>query len=173
MEYTSKYQLSQWSAEDRILRTDFNADNAKIEAALSSLGQAQTLDSVNLSAASNTFSFDLNEIDWGQWQVIAVTVDAPKNSITYETPWACTLNNNTASGHGTASATDFLRFGPSSFLMALLPFRCPEQTVLGIAIGSPAGIGFGSCTYAALTQLTFASSAPYPAGTKATLWGVR
>ena len=128
---------------------------------------------MNLSAASNTFSFDLNEIDWGQWQVIAVTVDAPKNSITYETPWVCTLNNNTASGHGTASATDFLRFGPSSFLMALLPFRCPEQTVLGIAIGSPAGIGFGSCTYAALTQLTFASSAPYPAGTKATLWGVR
>ena len=34
MEQTSKYGLSQWDAEDRILREDFNADNAKIEAAL-------------------------------------------------------------------------------------------------------------------------------------------
>jgi len=35
--YTSNYQLNQWEADDRVLRTDFNADNAKIEAALSSL----------------------------------------------------------------------------------------------------------------------------------------
>ena len=34
MEQTGKYGLSQWDAEDRILREDFNADNAMIEAAL-------------------------------------------------------------------------------------------------------------------------------------------
>ena len=34
MEQTNNYGLSQWDAEDRILREDFNADNAKIEAAL-------------------------------------------------------------------------------------------------------------------------------------------
>ena len=34
MEHTSNYNLSQWAGEDRILREDFNADNAKIEAAL-------------------------------------------------------------------------------------------------------------------------------------------
>lgn len=37
MNTTPNYQLSQWGAEDRVLRTDFNADNAKLEAALSSL----------------------------------------------------------------------------------------------------------------------------------------
>ena len=37
MNATTNYQLSQWEAEDRVLRTDFNADNAKIEAALSGL----------------------------------------------------------------------------------------------------------------------------------------
>lgn len=31
---TNNYQLSQWEAEDRILRTDFNSDNAKTDAAL-------------------------------------------------------------------------------------------------------------------------------------------
>ena len=34
MEHTSNYNLSQWAGDDRILREDFNADNAKIEAAL-------------------------------------------------------------------------------------------------------------------------------------------
>jgi len=33
--YTPNYQLNQWEADDRVQRTDFNADNAKIEAALS------------------------------------------------------------------------------------------------------------------------------------------
>jgi len=35
--YTPNYNLNQWEADDRVLRTDFNADNAKIDAALQSL----------------------------------------------------------------------------------------------------------------------------------------
>ena len=34
MEQTGNYSLNQWEGQDRILREDFNADNAKIEAAL-------------------------------------------------------------------------------------------------------------------------------------------
>ena len=34
MDYTQNYQLNQWEATDRVLRTDFNSDNAKIDAAL-------------------------------------------------------------------------------------------------------------------------------------------
>ena len=34
---TSYYQLSQWLPEDAVLRTDFNGDNAKIDAALRQL----------------------------------------------------------------------------------------------------------------------------------------
>ena len=41
MNQTTNYQLSQWDAEDRILREDFNADNAKLEQALA--GIAETL----------------------------------------------------------------------------------------------------------------------------------
>ena len=32
--YTTNYQLNQWEPTDQVLRTDFNADNAKLEAAL-------------------------------------------------------------------------------------------------------------------------------------------
>ena len=34
MQYTSTYQLNQWEKTDRVLRTDFNNDNQKIEEAL-------------------------------------------------------------------------------------------------------------------------------------------
>ena len=34
MNQTPNYQLNLWEGEDRILREDFNADNAKIEAAI-------------------------------------------------------------------------------------------------------------------------------------------
>ena len=40
MNQTENYQLSLWDPEDRIQRTDFNADNAKIEAALGALKTA-------------------------------------------------------------------------------------------------------------------------------------
>ena len=43
MEHTSNYNLSQWAGEDRILREDFNADNAKIEAALHNMAQSTAL----------------------------------------------------------------------------------------------------------------------------------
>ena len=37
--YTEHYQLCQWEPEDKVLRTDFNEDNQRIEAALN--GQVQ------------------------------------------------------------------------------------------------------------------------------------
>lgn len=41
MEQTTNYQLSQWEGEDRILREDFNADNAKVDAALKAEAEAR------------------------------------------------------------------------------------------------------------------------------------
>ena len=37
---TSNYGLNQWAAEDKVLRTDFNQDNAKLDAALEGLREA-------------------------------------------------------------------------------------------------------------------------------------
>ena len=35
--YTQNYKLCQWEAEDKVLRTEFNADNAKIDAAIAAV----------------------------------------------------------------------------------------------------------------------------------------
>lgn len=53
MNQTSNYQLNQWDPEDRILRTDFNEDNAKLDAALK--GNADAISS-EASARSSAVS---------------------------------------------------------------------------------------------------------------------
>ena len=45
MQKTTNYQLCQWDGSDRILRTDFNEDNAKIDAALKQ--QANSIAGIN------------------------------------------------------------------------------------------------------------------------------
>ena len=53
--YTTNYQLNQWEPTDQVLRTDFNADNAKLDAALAGLadevaGKAEQTDLSALQA---------------------------------------------------------------------------------------------------------------------------
>jgi len=40
--YTSNYSLCQWQASDKVLRTEFNADNAKIDAAIQAVDRRLT-----------------------------------------------------------------------------------------------------------------------------------
>ena len=50
---TQNYQLSQWESTDRILMSDFNSDNAKLDAALSTLAQTR-----NCRVYQTTYSGD-------------------------------------------------------------------------------------------------------------------
>lgn len=78
MTKTEHYQLNQWDAADRVLRTDFNGDNAKIDAALHALSQKGALTRLKTftttAAVTGTadFSMDVGDIDWGAWQVVYI-----------------------------------------------------------------------------------------------------
>jgi len=59
--YTSNYSLCQWAASDKVLRTDFNADNAKIDAAIKAVngrvdGKASTSSLNSLKSTVNSLS---------------------------------------------------------------------------------------------------------------------
>ena len=58
MNQTTNYQLNQWEATDRILMSDFNSDNAKIDAALAELG-AFRIESGTYTGTGNTVSKSL------------------------------------------------------------------------------------------------------------------
>lgn len=40
---TTNYKLNQWAAEDKVLRTDFNQDNARLDTALESLATKEEM----------------------------------------------------------------------------------------------------------------------------------
>ena len=52
--YTSNYNLCQWAPDDKVLRTEFNADNAKIDAALAGKASASELSSLSAAVAQHT-----------------------------------------------------------------------------------------------------------------------
>lgn len=73
--HTSNYLLSQWEASDQVQRTDFNADNLKIDAALQAqrFGRFEVLHSVTIPAGTEgvtSIDFDMTDIhpeDWYFW----------------------------------------------------------------------------------------------------------
>lgn len=66
---TSNYQLNQWEPTDQVLRTDFNADNAKLDAAIAELESGKA-DQSALSALSSTvtsLSLNLTKLTFGSY----------------------------------------------------------------------------------------------------------
>ena len=97
---TANYQLSQWESTDRILMADFNADNAKIDAALKANAEAITaeaearnaaisaeesarlaqptytlLKTTTVTASGNDRTISLSGIDWDQYQEVVLLAD--------------------------------------------------------------------------------------------------
>ena len=60
MNKTSNYQLCQWDGDDRILRTDFNEDNAKIDTALKQ--QANSIAGINSTLSGKASTSTVNSL---------------------------------------------------------------------------------------------------------------
>jgi len=65
--YTEHYNLCQWEPTDQFVRTDFNEDNAKIDAALHGLSEAATEHSNLLQRCGNCQIYTTTYIGNGQY----------------------------------------------------------------------------------------------------------
>ena len=75
MKKTANVQLNQWESTDRILRTDFNADNEKIDAALGGMQAAMRvvkLLDVTTKQAATQIDLDVSGIDLTAYQELWV-----------------------------------------------------------------------------------------------------
>ena len=75
---TANYQLSQWDAEDRILREDFNRDNAALDKAISEARKASpycVICSAVLSEESNSYDLDVSKVDFSEYYKVELFVD--------------------------------------------------------------------------------------------------
>lgn len=75
MNTTSHYQLNQWDGPDRILRTDFNADNLKTDDAIAAVREAcPIVKLVEVSISEDTAQFDVDMsafslTDYDMWMI--------------------------------------------------------------------------------------------------------
>ena len=61
--HTTNYELSQWLSTDQVLRTDFNADNAKIDAALAGKAETETVSALQAAVAGKAEQADLSALE--------------------------------------------------------------------------------------------------------------
>ena len=81
---TPYYGLNQWAASDPVLREDFNADNAKIDAAIKSAASVVKLKEVTTTAAAQQVEFDLSDIDLDRYQELKFCMELlPESKISY------------------------------------------------------------------------------------------
>ena len=131
--HTPNYNLSRWEAEDAVLRADFNADNAKIDAAIKAVdekagGKAPAVELTALAA-----------------QVKALKATIPQ------------VAAGTYTGSGAASRTISLSFTPKAVLVMTQDghTRSSNYIMGGLAVtGSPVKIVNGAEEFTAVTLVS-------------------
>ena len=162
MKYTEHYQLNQWDAADRVLREDFNADNRKLDAALTDIKMQRSLTLLhecNVTKSSQEIEFPLS-IDWKAWKAVHIQCEA------------FTAEDRTEVYVDLGGKTIIRAWGNVA--------GSGTSSYLGYAILLPlyTGIGWvvGDGTFAALSPrltLTAYRKANVNTGTTVTIWGER
>lgn len=100
--YTTNYNLCQWQPTDQVQRTDFNADNAKLDAALAVKAEAAALNSLTQTVNQKASQSALNALNTTVQQI-----QADLTKITF----------GTYTGDNTATRVIDLGFTPDALLL--------------------------------------------------------
>ena len=107
--YTRNYNLCQWAAEDKVLRTEFNADNAKIDAALAGKASVSSLSSLQSSVSGKASQSALD--------ALAAIVTGHTTSLGKK--GNCTLYTATYTGNGESNVRKTLTFPSQPWLVVI------------------------------------------------------
>lgn len=169
--YTTNYQLNQWEPTDQVLRTDFNADNAKIDAALA--GKLTAVEIVAEATADSILSgltLDLSGVDWNQWSIVAAVAD-PINHLADNTSF--TVNGPSITTQREISGEITPAFGPHLFVF--FPMRNAQRLVRYLAFPGGQLAGSAQGTYSAITGITLGTNSSHglKVGSRITVYGIR
>ena len=135
--YTSNYNLNQWSASDRVLRTEFNADNAKIDAALAGKASSSSVSSLQTTVDGlKTSKADKTALD-------ALKATVGQHTTTLSGKGNCQIYAGSYQGKGGAGADN-----PCSLTFANKPMMVvvvsPTGTAMTLYQGQTQGLQGGS-----------------------------
>jgi len=111
--YTSNYGLCQWAASDKVLRTEFNADNAKIDAAIAAVdsrvdGKASTSSLSSLKSTVDGLSSskaDLSALNSLKNTVSGLSATVSTQGDTLARKGNCQVELSTYTGNGNNTRT--------------------------------------------------------------------
>ena len=159
MKKTTNYQLNQWAKTDRILMDDFNADNAKIDAALAALGKAELIQTVSATKENgndNVGWLPTTGIDWNQWNAV-ILVGSEFVGTDYTFTFTAMNERGTVAGH-CSDATNYTAMTKMMpFAIVFLPLFNASRQVKVLYLGGYAGMGVAACTYDELKNLRVVS----------------
>ena len=104
--YTTNYNLCQWQPTDQVQRADFNADNAKIDAALAALDSGKA-DQTALTSLSNTVAQKASQSALNALSTTVQQIQANLTKITF----------GTYTGDNTAARVIDLGFTPDALFL--------------------------------------------------------
>lgn len=81
MNTTTNYQLSQWEPSDRVMRTDFNDNNAKIDAALKAISDLAAaapyskIKDITTTATVQQVDIDMSDVEFTEYQKLDIYIN--------------------------------------------------------------------------------------------------
>ena len=168
--HTTNYDLCQWEATDQVQRTDFNQDNAKIEAALNSkLSAIEVVAETTITSNAAYFSLDLTGVDWDQWSVVAVVSDPLPYAADFS---SLSINCPTVNIQREISGEVTPAVGPN--LLLLFPMRDGGRQIRYLVFPGGQMAASAQGTYNDITGLTLSSNASngFRTGSSIKVYGV-
>ena len=179
--YTTNYGLCQWEATDQFVRSEFNQDNQKIDAALAGkLGRWQLIRNIPFSGELNC-TVDLSDIQWEEWEKVFFLYDFPLPITGTErevTIWGH-LNSRELDAYCTCDSSLFFKVPTYPILLIFLPFHDANRKIQAICLSGNSGLSFGEGTFSQLENMYFYRGngtnqwLPGGSGTTMELWGVK
>ena len=178
MRQTTNYQLPSWDSDDRILRTDFNDLTEKVDTALAEkLGAVQIIKTI-VPPSAVKFEVDFSEIDWSQWSIVGMTLDAQDVGTEERTSTYCQVIPYDTSGVKEYCSSEFngylamFTFMPS--MVTLLPLRDPTRRIQSVYLGEQSGVGFAETTFENLKAIRMGNfnNRFFQSSNTLTIWGI-
>lgn len=179
MNKTPNYGLNQWEPADRILMEDFNADNTKIEAALDGkLGRSQLIRTVRDESRTQTVKVDLSDVDWNEWEYVAVTFDHPliEGAITDLGGYLRSRKGGYiyAPSSVDARGTYICKTAPGPLFLVFFPRHDSANPIQSICVAKTSSFAASQTSFADLESLTFSYiNASLTSACTVTVWGVK
>ena len=177
MTKTTNFNLSQWAKSDRIQMADFNADNSKIEAALTrALVEPRLIKTVTLTTQQAWNYVPVDDIDWAARSVAGIEVPyRPDSSDTASL--AIHANSGSPNSYCANGKLGLMSVKVNPCAFVLLPMRDPERCVSAVSFIPNGGYGYSpDIQFKDLTHLRMIynnSTKRFPAGQKLHIWGIR